>query len=578
MAGLGFLVGGVLGLVAYIFWHGWKALALGAQSVSPRQFLWLALAAALAGHLVDMAFVFRTATTAMLFVIELGLLCALLRGLDDEAAEPEGVAPWPGPASSSVIAENFPVAAAITLLAILLGATIYGFVHEYLFEPRSVMELLSQSLLHFSNGSGRVSLKIVPLLALWLGGSYALASASGRITADRFLKIWLGSGVLALAYLLFKTMELEGIGLMPGAATSSAGVLEQAVQYGQLFIFFAGGLAVLTLVSGGLLAGARREWPLGSRLGLAGAAIALVAVSAAAWPVAFRSLQASSAVEWGTYLQANRMVPLAAEVFQRSVDFNPRTFVYRDMLAEALVQMSQTSSSPQEAAALRSRAETTLLEIRHRSDLNRSSYFLGRLYLLQALGEPEPARSQTARKALQALQQAAVFETDAEQVYTLTAILDTLLLQNSLEAGPWRQRAKAIAARDYSYWADLYSNLSIYTRDPGLRNQYAQVACEYLQGIVHASGTDPKAASHASMREGRLLIVLKRLDEAEPILQFAAKNAAPEDGWQIQTLLAQIYVERGDLPMARQFLAHAYDLAPVDKKPTIRQYQVQLGE
>lgn len=576
MVGMGFLVGGILGLVGYAFWRGWRGLAGAVEKVPPAQFLLLALAAALAGHLVDLAFVFRTAITAMLFIMETGLLLALLRGVNDETEAPENTA-LPANASA-VFGESFPVAAAATVLAILLCAAIYGFVHEYLFQPLSVLGLLSQSLLHLPGANDRASLKIVPLLALWLGGSYALASRSGRITGDRFLKIWLGSGVIALAYLLFKTMELEGIGLMPGPATTSAEVMAQAVGYGRLFVLFALGLGLLTLVSGWLLVDARREWPMGSQLGIVGVLVALVAVPAAAWQVSLRPLQASCGVEWATYLQANQQLPLALEVFQRSVDFNPRTFVYRDMLAEVLSELSQASSSPQDAAAWRTRAEATLLDIRGRSDLNRSSYFLGRLYLLEALSEAEPARSETARKAMQALRQAAIFETDAEQVYTLTAIVDTLLLQNSLEATQWKERARAIAARDFNYWANLYSNLSVYTRDPGLRNQYSQVACDYLDGIIHDPKSDPKAAAHAGMQEGRLLIVLKRLDEAEPRLQAAAQAASPEDGWQIQTLLAQIYVERGALPMARQFLARAYDLAPAEKKATIRQYQAQLGE
>jgi O-antigen ligase len=416
--GRGFLGVGILtGLVAGFLIYAGIAAFSSARTRKPQSIvdlLILTLIAAIAGHAIDMAFAFPTAATGVLFWLYVGLLFALLRTNDAEMAK------LPATKSKTHPLDRTWLSSGIVGLGIC--ALLISTIHKYGFEPFSMLDVIASSLCDLSGIDGRNSLLLIPLLAFCGTAAFALAlddtMASGaKPVFGRTVAI---AGGLGFVLLLWRARQIADIGIIPSSAATEARALDQASGYQMLFL--SGSivlLALLFLVGFMLVRGEKFSTHPRSSLSGAIPAMAFLGVIVLLWEVAFAQLNAAVTVGWAGALFEIGQPRLASAVYRRAVAQDPKTFLYRALLSETLVQQSRVDADPANLEKIFAEAERALLEARKVSDLNRSSFYLARLYLLWADRVTEPRKRELVAKAREAMSCAETFEPHNEPVKKL---------------------------------------------------------------------------------------------------------------------------------------------------------------
>jgi tetratricopeptide (TPR) repeat protein len=305
------------GLVGAFIVHAILATFRG-RTPDPGPVPWVALGlgAALVGNLVEVHLGLAVTTGKLYFWVLLGMLAAAFheRGALDGAAEPEEGAD--GASSAWLRIGLMGAAFLVTLLFDFVRAS-GGAVDE--------KRATGQQLLF---GIGLLVLGL--LLLLWW-------RKAGRA--------WLGP-VLALGVaLLFGAVQLQTVSVA-GDLKNDLPTMESFARW--LLPQYVFVVTALAIGLGIAIAGARRAEALSSRgrLGVAVAAASLFAAALLAWPLALYKSEAESLVKIASVFERSSRFPVAAALYQRATEIDPREARYALYVGKVALKASRAPQPP----------------------------------------------------------------------------------------------------------------------------------------------------------------------------------------------------------------------------------------
>jgi tetratricopeptide (TPR) repeat protein len=579
-------LGAVLGLAsALILFPVWSATVHAIKLPAPEQshlVLIAALTAALAGHLVDLAFAFPTASSLVLFWIYAGVVVVLCQDRERLPAASE-TAPQ-ALIQPTQTACNFPLPVAIALVCAGLIALLHicidpcgNFSHRF-----SISELLSTALFNLDAAKGPVSLMILPLVLYWIGASLVLAVTPA--TKDfqnaffpRLTRILGWSGAGGLLFALLESFLMTQAVPLPEMRILSAAALERVHDQEILYLGELGIILALVILTGSKLVGQKRYQVSGSRPGWAVCILSFLVASVLIWSVVLVPGIADLFVQDGLSMQASGRASLSSDLFRHALSLNPRPFVYRSMLSESLITDSEVLNDDASARRLLAEAESVLKNGRQHPPVNRTAYYLGRVYMHWALRETGETRAKLADQASKAFDQARDFEPYAESVWCESGIAQLLLQQDTAAARSKLDRARELASQFFVMFSAQYSSRSLRTRDAGLKQQYAEVAEAYYDGTIQDTKLEKKVTSQARLGKGLFQLMTKRIDAAIANLTEAVKLEVENDQWEIEMLLAEAFLQKGERTAARKHLERSVAKVPPQKKHMLRSLQLELA-
>ena len=443
-AGVGLLGGLIVGLLLSACASILRPPNEERRQLSNTAILLLALLSAIAGHLIDTAFAFASAPTAVLFWTYAGLIIAVLRGAADQFGESDE----PGYAkrksdkrersTQRSTSGNLVPAALVTLGLLTLS---YSFIHHYSYMAISTTEVLRFSLLRL-DGPEAYSLLLIVIFTSWLAASFAFAldrdvAAGSKNIGRPLMSILLIAGVAGLVYVLLRAGQIAAIDPIPDSSAPVTSGLKQARAYDRLFT---SGIAVLFVVvlaiALGLARRSRISAPLATASGRFAGIFALVVTIVSAWVIAITPLRAAVGAAWGKALDITGHVRLSPAVYRHALALNPRPTNYSLMLGDALINEAQKMRDWAQRKNNFAEAERVLLKARELSDLNRTSFNLGRLYLIWSDHEDQPKKAELVRKAAETLRQARAFEPHNEPVTRLSDVAEKAFAEQAGDRAP----------------------------------------------------------------------------------------------------------------------------------------------
>jgi|GEM_PF-3239638 len=580
-------LGAVLGLASalILFPAGSGAVNAIIKLPAPEQshgVLIAALTAALAGHLVDLAFVFPTASSSVLFWIYAGVVIVLCQDREDGLAASETVPPVLNqPAQTGC---NFPLPVAVALVSSGVIALLHicidpcgNFSHRF-----SITELLSAALFNLDSARGPVSLMILPVALYWIGASLALAATCANEGFQNAFLPRLGwmlgwSGAGGLLFALIESVLITRAVPLPEMRILSAAAFERVHDQEILCLGELGIIMALTVLTGSRLFGRPHNQVSGSRPGWVVCCLSFVAAGVLMWFMVLVPGIADLFVEEGLSMQAAGRGSLSSGLFKHALSLNPRPFVYRSILSESLITDAEALTDGERASHLLAEAESVLKNNNQHRPVNRTAYYLGRVYLHWALRETGETRAQLADKASKAFDQARDFEPHTEPVWCESGITALLLQQDAAAGGPKLERARELASQSFGMFAAEYSGRSLRSRDPGLKQQYAKIADAYYDGAIQDTKLAKEFTSRARLEKGLFQLMTKRIDAAIANLTEAVKLGVEYDQWEIEMLLAESFLQKGDRTAARKHLERSLAKVPPQKRPMLRSLQLDLG-
>ena len=588
-AGMGAVLGLASALILYPAWHGNANVIKPPVSEQSYEVLVAALAAGLAGHLVDLAFVFPTASTSVLFWICAGVIIVLCRDREDftaasEAAPPrvKGHGPYLNHPAQGVCSLPFPVAVALVTsgMIALLHVSIdscSGFPRRF-----SITELLSIALFNSHSAQGPFSLMILPVALYWSGASLTLAATtSNKGCQSAFLQrlIWtLGvSGAGGLLFALLESFLITRSVPLPEMRILSAAAFDRVHDQEVLFLGQLGIILSLVILAGlNLVTRARNQAP-DSRPGWAACCLALIATVVLIYSTVLVPARADLFIQEGLSMQAAGRASLSSDLFKHALALNPRPFVYRSMLSESLINDAVAMSDGFRAAHLLAEAESVLKDGSQPRPVNRTAYYLGRVYLHWALREAGESRAKLADKASTAFDQARDSEPYTEQIWSESGIVELLLHKDAAAAKHMLERARQLAAPSLLAFAEFYAGRSLHSRDAEMTQKFAEIADSYFDGAIQDTKLAKVLTSQARIDKGLLQLMMKHPDAALANLNEAVKLGVESDQWEIEMLLAEGFMQKADRAAARKHLERSLAKAPPEKRHMLRPLQLELG-
>jgi len=602
-AGLGLQLGLVAGLAAYpLISRRFKPAPSPSSGLSDHDAtLMITLLSALAGHMVETGFAFEVSATSTLFWMYTGITLAVAH-----LGSPHPIGPVQTSASTETgllrtreawrkrrdqrgtspvkWGDYQPALLGAVVTALILVTMLFSFIHIFSRLPLSAGEILSRSLAHLGGANRTNSLMLPLLLLVWIVSSFAL-TVDGLPSGDA--KHWTGqfwaslviSGGIAVAYALFKAGQLATIGAFPTDSASASDVLSQCAGYEKLYLaFILASLGILLL--GGIACSLRAPQTAGksSKLGLVVALVTLLGAVATACITNLNIIRADVCLRWAEALHSQGVRPGSIDVFRRAVSANPKVFLYRSQLSQALRDQAETAADEGSFSDWMRQAEQVLVDAQKISTLNRGAYHLGCLYMLWAAREKQADRRlELARKASQAFDQALVFEPKTEFVWNESANVDLLFLNNEQEAIRKNQRGFELALnQDQGAFGDFYAAKSLPTQYKDLQKQYAVRAIKYYDNAISRAISAPTSTFPYQAAKGDLFLSLNDPNQALACYLDASKTAPTNEVWRVEEKLARTYSRKSNKAAALQHVQLAIDKAPSDKTPLVLQLKEDL--
>jgi tetratricopeptide (TPR) repeat protein len=235
----------------------------------------------------------------------------------------------------------------------------------------------------------------------------------------------------------WRSANVASIGPIPSSPPFAVTALNQARAYELLFgtgmIIILGLMIVIALSLSQTSQPMVRSTTNGTWV-MAGLVSLLVATSS--WILTVNPLRAAVNLGWAEALDETGRLNASAEVYRRAIALNQRSYFYRALLSEVLIKLAKNSPDNDGARNFFAEAENVLLDTRKLSDLNRSSFYLGRLYLIWADRETGSAKQALVEKAVAVLQQARTFEPNVDPVLKLSSIADEMVSGHSGDRAP----------------------------------------------------------------------------------------------------------------------------------------------
>jgi len=541
--------------------------------------LLIAVLAGLVGHMVDMAFIFHTAPTAVMFWLSIGIVYAAKRfpipsqrttpsSLEEILSLPLDVKPL-----------TFTIGNA-AILALGIITLLFGCLHQYSHLPMTFEGIFKVSLFQPKPIEGQTSLLWILPVALLLIGGPVLAMPVLRKSIEgyvkRSLQVILLAALVGGIYCIFQILRIRAIGPVPSESTPLTTVLKQAMAYEQLFFIYLATAGLLLILAAWDFA---RPYPTLSRVPIRGwiaTSLAGFGAISASWQFAFRPLQANLSSQWATALTSFGRPEFAKEIYRRAIHLDPQPFAYRGMLAISLIDSADRAQDVDAARVLLAEAERVLLAGRAISEFNRSHFLLGKLYLQRALGESRPARDATAAQAARAFAMATTLEPHQEKSWTYASITDRLLLDKPVAADKKLNHALGLASNAADVSSAHYGDLGRNTPDTRLRAEFARIATLFFD--PHLAAVDSQAVAIAKFEKARLLLANRGdVGTAETLLREAIPNVPSDIRWKANGILAEILMAKGDARGALIVLKAALQTAPEKMRQPITELIINLG-
>lgn len=589
-AGLGFQLGLVAGTTL-----GIAGPALRSREGPPDRaksgpvFLRLALLVALLAHGVDMAFVFQSGNTMVLFWLFAGWIWAL-------GNDPGGIssAPEAGPAGSRRTMPSWIFSALVggllvgTMLVIMLHAFVQGI-------PGRLMEwpdLVRQALM-LRKGSGLPS-ALLPALLLptWLLAGFAITTSLQLAGEPRFWKqsclLSLGiSAVCAAGYLGLKTMALFGIGA-PDEFISVSAILAQAGRVGSLssgfFLVLIGLMGALALVLF-----FRKGFIRPGRMPISGAilwtlvwGLAAIAMIPSAWTPL--RMQASGA--WGRMLELSGRLEAARLVYFHVLAVSPHDFVIQINASQTLVKDALGSRDRETFGERFKQAESVLLQAMAHEPRYLLYYHLGNLYLQWASATQDPEeRIRLATAGLASYDRCIHLIPVFEAAYFEASILAGGILGDTQRSASYRKEANQLASQGgAALGADRYFSGSVTTPIPSLKKAYIARSLELYDlalAAIPAGSPDPKLRADRFrflMAQGTLYRNEKNFARAADCFRDAIKAGGGPDQWKAQAMMAHVSSDLGQWQEAIAHLESAIPSAPANLRRDLEQFRAALQQ
>jgi tetratricopeptide (TPR) repeat protein len=541
--------------------------------------LLIAIMAGLVGHLVDMAFIFHSAPTAVMFWLSIGMVHSIRyvpisiqraspSSLDKTLAQPPDVKPLTSTTGNAA------------LLALGVVTLLFGCLHQYSYSPMTFDGILKVSLFQPKPIEDQASLLwMLPVALLLIGGPILAMPVVGNAAAGfvrRALRVILVAGLVGGIYCILQIFWIRAIGSVPIETAPVNTVLKQAMAYDQLFFIYLAIAGLLLVLAAWDLA---RPYPSYARTPIRGwfaTGLAGVAVVSGCWQFALRPLQANLSSQWASALIALGRPEFANEVYRRAIRLDPQPFAYRGLLATSLMDSAYSTKKVDEARVLLVEAENVLLAGRAISEFNRSHFLLGKLYLQRAHRESPPARDATAAQAARAFAMATAFEPHQEQPWTYASIVDRLLLNDPVAADKKLDHALRLTSNSSDVTFTNYAALGLNTPDPRLRAEFARIAILHFDRLSGTAG--PQGIAMAKFEKARLLLANRGdVGIAEILLREAIPGVRAEVSWKANGMLAEILMAKGDAKGAVIALKNALQTAPENMRQPIAGLIIKLG-
>jgi tetratricopeptide (TPR) repeat protein len=588
-AGMGAVLGFVAGLILFPTWFGKASMVMRSNAEHGDGVLIAALLAGLAGYLADQAFVFPTACSSILLWIYSGIVVvvcgspnvtsvALRTGTPDTRKNVRGVR------QLSFVEGNFPVPAAVALVSACVIALLHvcinscgSFPHRF-----STDELLSTALFNTSASKGPFSLMILPVALYWISASLALAGTASDKNLKNSLTQRLGlilglSGAVGFLFAVFESFMIAQAVPLPEMRLLSAAALDRVHDQELLFLGQIGILISLVILTGCKLAQPIQNQVFASRRGLIASGVVFTSAIMLMWFVILVPERAGLFLEEGLSMQAAGHGSLSSGLFKQALSLNPRPFVYRSMLSESLITDAEAESDNTKAFQFLVEAESVLKDGSQSRQINRTAYYLGRVYFQWALREAGTARAELARKASESYDVARAFEPHTEPVWSESGMVDLLLKEDAAAAKLKFERASQLASRSFIAWAEFHSGRSLRSPDARLKQQFASIASQYFDGAIQDPKLAKESTSRARLGKGLLQLMTNQVDAAISNLNEAVELGVDLDQWEIELMLAEAFMQKADRTAARKHLERAVEKVPPEKKQTLRPLQAELG-
>jgi len=605
--GLGFQFGFVAGLVLWTLKVATRSPAVtGSSQERPYQFLVIALLAALLGHEIDMAFLFPTGNTAVMFWVFGGAIVGWgLRRIGTETANEElpsscEIEPTERealPAGSAWISAGLLTG---LFMASILVVLLNGFIDFRSFQPATAGNILIATLTQIQFNHGPSHLILLLFLPSWLIGIFCIGSVmqtSMRTSESR--KAFILAGVLSLgiafAFAGLKAQWIATLGPIPAASASAAAVVTQAVGFSAIGATL---LIVLALTAAAtaaifLLQIKKRTFAPAGISAWVAAGLAGLLVCTTAWWTAGNNLRTEAFSGWANVLDLHGRKALAATLYQEALKNDPGNVPNRIMCAKVLMESVERSENEKVFSEGMEKAESVLLPARQFSELNFGNYYLGRLYLRWALRERGEARPSLALRAKEALRRATNFAPEAETAWFEASIVDRQLLGDAPSADAKLARAdKLTRGFNATPWGDFYAQQSFSNEDAQLKKFYAGRAIGYFNRALLEEWNDSKKRKLTNadidyiqtnhyrtlLTKGALHRNLGEKKAAISCFLEATKGGSKTEIWEAEALLARTYADLGDRAAALRHVINAIAGAPPKMVADLENLKLSLSD
>ncbi len=304
---------------------------------------------------------------------------------------------------------------------------------------------------------------------------------------------------------------------------------------------------------------------------------ALLVVSIGVIFTNLRPIQADITFKLGEGFNQPGAWPAAIEIYNKANQLAPNEDYYYLYLGRAYLEQARSMTDTAEQDRFLGNAVVDLKRAQALNPLNTDhTANLARLYSLwAALSQDQAKRQERAAISDQYFSRAVVLSPNNVRLWNEWAYLSLSILGQLQEALPRLERAKDIdATYDWTFGqlGDIASRQADKTIDPTEKQTLLEEAIQYYRQALALPG-EAQIKYNVGLSLGMALSKLGRVQEAISTY-VQAIDAYPQSSniWRIEEVIAQLYLQDGDLQQAQKYATFALAHAPQDQQERLKSY------
>jgi len=481
-----------------------------------------------------------------------------------------------------------PAIVAALLIAILLSTLGYNYFTNSS-GLTSAFSIIWSSITQLPNRNYAFSSGILGLiLTAWVAMAVVLTSEN-RIEKPglswmKSFGITIGiSAFLVLVYWLWHAGSLAGIA--SNTATDVSGVLRQVNRYAWLLGKYYLYIFILVLLTGLVLSVGRQTVERSYTIrGLVSSVIVLVSALALSAFTNLRIVQADIVFKLAEPFSRSAQWPVATMIYNRANQLAPNEDYYYLFLGRAYLENAKTLQDAAEREQLIRNAESDLRKAQAINPLNTDhSANLARLYSLWASFSEGSTRAEKAEISSDYFSKAVKLSPNNARLWDEWALLLLNILQRPEDAVELLNRSQEIDPEyhwTYGLLGDYYAQLSRKATDePAKAHALQQAAENYSIAFDLPTPGEPQAKFSYALALGNTYAQLLDFPSAIDAYQRAIEvSPSGAEIWRIEEVIANLFIELGDVPNALIHAQSALSHAPDDQKSQLEQLISQLQQ